>query len=241
MYLSIQRGPNRRAGSLIRGLLVAAVVSALSACGGGSAPSSTQTLPLIAKSAITPTDLRVIGNSLTMHPPRPDIGWAGNWGMAASTQAKDFAHVAAAKLVIPVVASNFSGLETDSATYIPHIPEVTGSITASTVVVVQLGDNVQPQIIPAFDPAYGKLLDAVAARGQLICLSSWWEYAARDAVIKKQCEAHGGHYLYIGDIYRMAGNPDRLEKQWSASPVIDAHPHDWGMNKIAERIAAAVK
>ena len=39
-----------------------------------------------------------LGNSLTYHGPKPDIKWAGNWGMAASSRDRDFVHLLAAAI-----------------------------------------------------------------------------------------------------------------------------------------------
>lgn len=35
----------------------------------------------------------ILGNSITFSEASPEIGWFGNWGMAASAQNKDFAHL----------------------------------------------------------------------------------------------------------------------------------------------------
>ena len=33
-----------------------------------------------------------LGNSVTLHAPKPNIGWTNNWGMAATAQANDYVH-----------------------------------------------------------------------------------------------------------------------------------------------------
>jgi hypothetical protein len=233
-------------------------VLACNGCGGGGADWMAPTSPVVAEapSAVTPaakdqvaatpeapltpiaTNIQVIGNSLTRHPPLPSIGWSGDWGMAASSQANDFSHVTATRLGLPVTATNFVDLERDSTAATSQIADVVRSITPTTLVIVELGDNAPPAKLSEFDPAYGKLLDAIKGK-KLLCLSTWWEVVAKDAIIRRQCESHGGQYVYIGDIYVTPGNPDRLEKQWASSPDIDAHPHDWSMSKIAERVVAA--
>lgn len=211
---------------------------ALAACGGGGsdAPAAPEK-PAHAAS----TSLVVIGNSLTMHPPRPDIGWLNDWGMASSTRQADFAHVSAAALGLPLEVHNISGLETSPDAYVPHIPDVTGSITATTAVVIELGDNVQPENLPAWGPAYAELLKVAARGNALLCLSTWWSDPRKDIVIKAQCEASGGTYVYIGDILTDPQNRDLIDGPQFTDPGVQAHPHDWGMRRIGLRVAAALQ
>ena len=40
-----------------------------------------------------------VGNSITLHGPRPQIGWTNNWGMAASKRENDYVHLLQKKIV----------------------------------------------------------------------------------------------------------------------------------------------
>ena len=49
-------------------------------------------------SAGTGPRILFVGNSITLHGPRPQIGWTNNWGMAASSLDKDYVHLLQKKI-----------------------------------------------------------------------------------------------------------------------------------------------
>lgn len=207
----------------------------LAACGrGGSEEPTSAAVATPAEPPVTYSALRVIGNSLTYHWPNPAIGWTGSWGMAASAPEKDFAHLTAAALGVPLTAFNFSAIEYILPVPFDHVPEMTKGIDAQTAVVVELGDNALDGRLADFEAGYSALLDATKGAKRLVCTTTWWRGQARDDVIRRQCVAHGGTVVEIADIFK-----GRLGLY--ADPSVDTHPGDVAMAEISRRVTAALK
>lgn len=218
----------------ITNLAVAALLLFAPGCGTHQQPAAL----VVSGTHQQPAALVVIGNSITLHGPNPEIGWYGNWGMAASAAEKDYAHLSAAALGGVLVIPDHADFERSPDSSIAAIPAAVAGVTPESLVVVQLGDNVADA--SGFRRAYGQLLDAISHRaGSLICLSTWWRNAELDGMIEVECSAHGGAYVFIGDIYSDPANPDQQAPlYWHGG--VNAHPHDWGMARIAGRVVAAV-
>ena len=181
-----------------------------------------------------------IGNSISYSIATPSMGWDHTSGMAASSTETDFAHLVAASLGIESPSiTNFSALERDPAANKWLIPDFTSGIDEATAVTIELGDNVALARLSEFADAYDALLAAAGHGRSLVCVGTWWEEESKDAVIASTCQAHGGTYVYIGDILLDPANRDRLEGPQYTDPSVQDHPHDWSMARIAERIAAA--
>lgn len=198
-----------------------------------SSPPSTSPYP-------PPTKLITIGNSITLHIPDASIGWSGNWGMAASAQNKDYSHLTADAMHLPVTPINIPGFETNAITRSTFLQALaTAGIDSTTIVVVEFGDNVPDSWVSYWNVVYEDFLGAIPPHLKLVCLSTFWERPSVDFVIKYECEAHGGLYTYIGNIYTDPNNPDRADHTYS-DPYVNMHPHDWGMAQISGRILTEV-
>jgi hypothetical protein len=160
--------------------------------------------------------------------------------MASSSAANDFAHLVSTSLKLPLsAATNFASLEMFPTTISDtDILSITTPVKSASMVVIEIGDNVTA--LADFAPQYSKLLDSVSQVRLLICTSTWWEDSNKDAMIQSACTAHGGRYVFIGDISTDPANQDKHGVQFS-DPGINTHPHDWSMAKIAERIVAAAQ
>jgi hypothetical protein len=226
-------------------ILAAMLAACVAGCGGGGGSSD----PAPAPPPVKATSLVAIGNSLTFIPDQAD--WSPGRGAAASDLAHDYVHVAASGMGLTVSAQrNFARAErpandpnntpADMAPMAQQIASQTAGIDASTDVVVLLGDNAWTGPSPEYDQFvanYAALLAAIEAEHPhaLYCLSTWWINTAKDAMISAACTAHGGRYVFIGDIY-----PTRQDViPASEDPNLLGHPHDWSMAAIAQRIIAA--
>ena len=211
----------------ILGILSLSLALGLSACGGSdSAPQS-------GAQSIT-----ILGNSLAVQDPNPNVGWDHTSGMAATDAAHDYAHIVAQKTGLSLDVRNVVDLERDPLdTYFSVIPAATSKLNAHSAVVVQLGDELNVDKRADFVSAYSKLLDATNGVEILLCVSTWWADSVTDASIKAACSSHGGTYVYIGDIY-----PTRLDVIGSGESVaVATRPHDPSMALIAQRIQGALQ
>lgn len=194
----------------------------------------------------------VLGNSITAISPVPEIGWTGNWGMAASSADKDYLHILTGQLknrytdvqVKPIAGSSF---ERTWWTYdLPssldeHLP-FDGN--GPDLVIVRIGENmddtqVEPQNLEGY---YRQLLEYLVkfSKGpvKVVCTTTF--YPGQDkinAVIRKVAAEKG---YPVADIHSLAGEAGLRATQYTNAGLAQ-HPNDAGMQRIAELIWQAVK
>ena len=183
--------------------------------------------------------LLILGNSITLHGPSPEIGWTGDWGMAATSASRDYAHIVAAQ--IPDAAleiRNISTLETNPALFGLH--SLDSSLAQSPdLVIVELGDNVRD--VSAFRTAYGALIDRITAvrPAALVCTTTWWGNSDVDSVIRSACNGTGEHVVAIHTLYLDSLNRAAAEHA-SLDSGLAIHPGDRGMAQLAEAMLRAI-
>lgn len=186
----------------------------------------------------------LIGNSITLHSPEPDIGWTGNWGMAASRAHKDYVHDLARIIKehqldpVRLVVLNLSAIEKGSSHgEIHQLDNLSGG--QGSYAIVFLGDNVtdDKDAIESFAGRYGALLASLQQRGfkHLFCVSTWWTNPAKNYAIKSVCTQHYGQYIPLDDIAKKPENHAYSERHFKLAGVGN-HPGNLGMQKIAQRI-----
>jgi hypothetical protein len=210
--------------------------------------------PVTAEPEVTPASIRRIlflGNSITLHGPEADIGWAGNWGMAASAEDKDYVHLVTSALARhtgappQITVRNIADFERDYATYDVDEQLKDAFDFDPDLVVLAIGENA-----PALDSEAAKakfeagvmniLRCALAKRHPLLVVRScFWADAAKDQVLRQACDEAGGIFADISPLGRDPATAARSERAFKHDGVA-GHPGDRGMKAIADIILQAI-
>ena len=179
----------------------------------------------------------VVGNSITRHGPREEIGWSGDWGMAASAPEKDFVHRLYDMLCkdgqdvfmrVSQCANWERGFLSDNALSAYDGDRDFGA----DIVVFCLGENVQKEDKPYFKEHMKKFVNHICTRGKVIFTTCFWENLIVDDAIKEvalerneacvdRCFSKDEKNMALG-LFEHEG--------------VAGHPSDEGMENIAKAI-----
>ena len=189
----------------------------------------------------------MIGNSITLHCVKPDIGWHGEWGMAASAPEKDYFHR---------VMQHVQTVDADAAFCLCQVAGwelkyKTGGEDremfraarefGADVLVMRFVENcavedLQPD---AFYHELGRFLDFLDSTGQAhrVLTTGFWRHPLDDT-IRRYAADHGFALVELGDL----GEDDGMKAigLFQHSGVAN-HPNDHGMEHIAARIWDAMR
>ena len=188
-----------------------------------------------------------LGNSITLHGVRPEVGWFSEWGMAASCRENDYVHLlkTAVRECHPDAAFCICQAADWETVYQNSNETLEDYIEArqfgADIIVMRLIENCP-----------GKDFDADAFKQELYCLLSYldptakarvilttgfWRHPGDDA-IRAYSDEHALPIVELGDL----GEDDSMKAigLFEHSGVAN-HPGDLGMKKIAERIFDVMK
>ncbi|WP_442505385.1 SGNH/GDSL hydrolase family protein [Novipirellula sp. SH528] len=192
-----------------------------------------------------------LGNSITLHGPKPDIGWEGNWGMAASAKEKDYVH-----LVLKAIAQqtgktpesmvvNIAAFERQFESYDVDSALRQELAFKPDLVIVAIGENVPElsteQLQAAFRLSMAKLLTSFkqSSNPDIVVRGCFWGNRIKDQILEETCKQVGGRFASADTLGNDEANYARSERDFTHQGVA-AHPGDRGMQAIADVIVKAI-
>lgn len=183
-----------------------------------------------------------VGNSITRHSPKPEIGWVNDWGMAASSIDRDYVHIVERKVLEKCPGASFcicqvSSWERNYAVGESQLPDFADARDFNAdIIVMRLIENCRPLDtfdIDIFKDEYRKLVEYLSkGSAKVIITSSFWKHPG-DEALKEYAEENGMDFIYLGELGEdTAMRADGLFK----SSGVSMHPGDNGMATIAELI-----
>lgn len=183
-----------------------------------------------------------VGNSITLHPKAPEIGWDREWGMAASAPEKDYVHILISKIreknpdaaFCVVQVSEWERQFMHGEDCLPKYQRA--AEFGADVIIMRLIENCPYQEFDdqKFMEEYQKFIDFLnrKQKAKVVVTTGFWRHKGDDA-IRQIAKKQGYPLVELGDL----GEMDEMK----AIGLFDHegvanHPGDLGMEKIAERI-----
>ncbi|MBR6557181.1 MAG: SGNH/GDSL hydrolase family protein [Clostridia bacterium] len=188
-----------------------------------------------------------VGNSITLHGPKADLGWNGWHGMAASSPEKDYVHLCIREMTKKHPDVSFAIAQVcewevnykNGAERLPIYAEMREF--GADVIIMRTVENCPVKDFDAerFLVAYKELIayldpDKMA---KIVLTTSFWPHPA-DETIRAFAKASGYALCELGDLGR---DPAMKAIGLFEHRGVAEHPGDAGMRAIADRILAALE
>lgn len=201
-----------------------------------------------------PHHVLCLGNSITRHFPKEDIGWYSDWGMAASCIEKDYCHQLQEMLkernsASTVTPLNIASWERNLLCNIDSL--IKDSLEGKDIVVIRLGENVENK-----DLFRTKILELINVckkqTNNIVITGCFWEDSDKETSLIYA--AHINHLKYV-PLYWISRNhkdkaypkpTDKIKDLENGTYALNdkavlSHPGDEGMRMIAESIFNALQ
>ncbi len=189
-----------------------------------------------------------VGNSITRHAPKPSIGWEHDWGMAASAKEKDYVH-----LVVKGLKERYGTIDyciaqmADWECQYTNTEEILNEYYqparefGADIVIIRICENIKAEMHEEVSckPYFDQMIRFMVtdATKQVIVTDSFWRKDSIEQVILEIIEERGYTYCKLKGL--------ELDERTMAFGLFEhqgvaAHPGDYGMACIAERILECV-
>lgn len=191
-------------------------------------------------------DIKILflGNSITRHGKAENLGWYGNWGMAASRKENDYVHKLISRLQkdgkkVSYCVANMSEWERSRDTVLLETRYGQAKQFSADIVIVRLGENAQlAEHLNAFIPCYRNMVGYFAQdKEKMILTDLFWEYEPFDRFVQEFAEENGYAFVQLHDL---GGRDDMKAVGKFSHQGVAVHPGDKGMAEIAQRIYAKI-
>ena len=194
----------------------------------------------------TGTRVMFVGNSITLHGKKPEIGWNNEWGMAASAKEKDYVHL---------LEANIKELDRDAAFCLCQVAEWErrykegGAVLekyemarsfGADLIILRFIENVPADGYDSevFTRELDSLVNYLNAKGnaKLVITTGFWKHPG-DRDIREYAKKKGIPCVELGDL----GEDDTMKAIGLFEHTgVANHPSDKGMAAIAKRIMEAI-
>ncbi len=202
----------------------------------------------------------ILGNSITSHGPAPDIGWSGNWGMAASSQ--EFDYVNRLRSVVPTdveieIFGRNSLVSVTGFDFERNFSEVIlkdfledARVWQPDIILIAYGENFDSNhpSIDSLDFHLKRLVDYLIddRNDVIVCLkNNFWPENFSNLIINqkiaKACTENGYLLADISDLQLYESSNECLREPRENNAVglfshcgLALHPSDLGMKRIFE-------
>lgn len=186
-----------------------------------------------------------LGNSITLHGAAPQLGWYGNWGMAATCEENDYVHRLCAMLrdagKEPIIrVRNVADLERTPAA-LPEDYFAEDLAFDPDIVVIRICENTPAEQAEAFGVAYESLVRTLRQRPhcEVFAVGAFWKNDGVDALMRGAAERAGGRFVSLDAVHEDVQAYTAVGQ--FEHPGVAAHPSDAGMEVIAEAIFAEIR
>ena len=190
-----------------------------------------------------------VGNSITRHGPKADIGWHGDWGMAASCEEKDYVHVSLRLIEEKWGKVDYCVLNVADWERCYWDDEVlsrwqnAADFCADTVI-IRTGENIwsvrdrleEVDLFPHFDRMIRFFCGNPNA--QVLLTDLFWKKEQIDEVIHRLAKERGYTLVSIGDL---GDGEENMAWGLFEHRGVAHHPSDLGMERIAKRIVEKIQ